>query len=79
MAVCSTGSISPSLPIRNRWKSWAHAVLRRIASGEIASRQLPETAALPARHEDGAATAAPAATLVFHLPGIRQTGSQSAA
>lgn len=41
------------------------AVLRRIAAGEINPRELPENAALLARHEDEQA-AVPAT--VFHLP-----------
>lgn len=43
----------------------AHAVLRRIAAGEISSRQLPDNAALLARQE-GEPAAAPGT--VFHLP-----------
>lgn len=43
----------------------AHAVLRRIAVGEINPRELPENAALLARHEN---EAVPVPTAVFHLP-----------
>ncbi|HEX7322100.1 MAG TPA: WhiB family transcriptional regulator [Mycobacterium sp.] len=43
----------------------AHAILRRIAAGEIAPRQLPENAELLARQE-GVPVAA--AATVFHLP-----------
>lgn len=43
----------------------AHAVLRRIAAGEINPRELPENAALLARHE---AATAPVVATVFHLP-----------
>jgi WhiB family transcriptional regulator, redox-sensing transcriptional regulator len=53
----------------------AHETLRRIASGEINSRQLPDNAALLARRERDAV--AMTAT-VFHLP-VRQTGPRSAA
>ena len=42
----------------------AHDVLRRIAAGEITPRELPENAALLARHERDA-VAAPA--VVLHL------------
>ncbi|OBI46409.1 transcriptional regulator [Mycobacterium kyorinense] len=52
----------------------AHDILRRIAAGEITSRQLPENAALLERRErDSVATTA----TVFHLPASR--GPQSAA
>ncbi|MGF2951753.1 WhiB family transcriptional regulator [Mycobacterium sp. THU-M116] len=53
----------------------AHDTLRRIASGEINSRQLPDNAALLARHEHDAV---PAAAVVLHLP-IAQAGPRSAA
>lgn len=53
----------------------AHATLRRIAAGEISSRQLPENAALLARREDDAVQAT---ATVFHLPGV-QVGPPSAA
>ena len=53
----------------------AHDVLRRIASGEINARQLPENAALLARHEHEA-VAAPA--VVLHLP-LAQLKPRSAA
>src|ERR1700722_10206142 len=53
----------------------AHDILRRIAAGEINSRQLPENATLLARSENEA-IAMPA--VVFHLP-IRQVGPRSAA
>ena len=43
----------------------AHALLRRIAAGEINPRELPENAELLARHEDD--EPAPVAT-VFQLP-----------
>lgn len=43
----------------------AHAILRRIAAGEINPRELPENAVLLARHE-GEQTVASAT--VFHLP-----------
>jgi WhiB family redox-sensing transcriptional regulator len=46
----------------------AHAVLRRIAAGEINSRQLPENSALLARREHQAVGAA---ATVFHLPSGR--------
>jgi WhiB family redox-sensing transcriptional regulator len=53
----------------------AHALLRRIAAGEINPRQLPENAALLARHEH---EALPVAALLFHLP-TAQLGPRSAA
>ncbi|OBI34482.1 transcriptional regulator [Mycobacterium sp. E1386] len=53
----------------------AHDVLRRIASGEINSRQLPENAALLANHEH---EAVPVAAVVLHLP-LAQVGPRSAA
>jgi WhiB family redox-sensing transcriptional regulator len=53
----------------------ARAVLRRIAAGEIASRELPENAALLARHED---EQIPVAATVFHLP-ARGVGPGTAA
>ena len=53
----------------------AHDTLRRIAAGEINSRQLPDNAALLARREGD--TVAVAAT-VFHLP-VHQVGPRSAA
>jgi len=53
----------------------AHDVLRRIANGEINSRQLPENAALLARHEHDAV---PVAAVVLHLP-TAQVGPRSAA
>jgi WhiB family redox-sensing transcriptional regulator len=43
----------------------AHATLRRIAAGEISSRQLAENAALLARRENDTA---PVTATVFHLP-----------
>ena len=43
----------------------AHDILRRIAAGEINSRQLPENAALLARHEHEAIAVA---AVVLHLP-----------
>jgi WhiB family redox-sensing transcriptional regulator len=53
----------------------AHDVLRRIAAGEINARELPENAALLARHErDAIAVAA----VVLHLPAAR-VGPRSAA
>jgi len=53
----------------------AHAILRRIAAGEVNSRQLPENAALLARseHEAVAITA-----VVLHLP-VSRVGPRSAA
>ena len=45
----------------------AHDVLRRIAAGEINSRQLPDNAALLARREHDAA---PAAAVVVHRPAL---------
>jgi WhiB family redox-sensing transcriptional regulator len=53
----------------------AHDALRRIAAGEISPRQLPENAALLARHED---EQVPVTAAVFHLPG-RRAGPQTAA
>ena len=53
----------------------AHEVLRRIAAGEISSRQLPENAALLARNEG---TSAALNSLVLHLP-AKQVGPPSAA
>lgn len=53
----------------------AHDLLRRIASGEINPRQLPESAALLSRNES-AATRLPA--VVLHLPSAR-LGPRSAA
>ncbi|GFG73742.1 WhiB family transcriptional regulator [Mycobacterium botniense] len=53
----------------------AHEVLRRIAAGEINSRQLPENQALLARREHDPV---PAEANVFHLP-IAQVGPRSAA
>jgi WhiB family transcriptional regulator, redox-sensing transcriptional regulator len=53
----------------------AHATLRRIAAGEISSRQLAENAALLTRRENDAA---PATATVFHLP-VCQVGPRSAA
>ncbi len=53
----------------------AHATLRRIAAGEISSRQLPKNAALLTRREND--TALVTAT-VFHLPAC-QVGPRSAA
>jgi WhiB family redox-sensing transcriptional regulator len=53
----------------------AHDTLRRIAAGEINSRQLPDNAALLARREGD--TVAVAAT-VFHLP-VHRVGPPSAA
>lgn len=52
----------------------AHNMLRRIAVGDINSRQLPENAALLARRENDAM---PVTTTVFHLPSA--LGPQSAA
>ena len=43
----------------------AHDILRRIAAGEINSRQLPENAALLTRRE---ADTVPVTATVFHLP-----------
>jgi WhiB family transcriptional regulator, redox-sensing transcriptional regulator len=43
----------------------AHAVLRRIAAGEINSRQLPDNTALLARREHNAVGVT---ATVFHLP-----------
>lgn len=53
----------------------AHEVLRRIASGEINARQLPENAALLARHEHEAVAVA---AVVLHLP-LAQVKPRSAA
>jgi WhiB family redox-sensing transcriptional regulator len=53
----------------------AHAVLRRIAAGEIASRELPENAELLARHER---EQLPVPATVFHLP-PKRLGPQTAA
>jgi WhiB family transcriptional regulator, redox-sensing transcriptional regulator len=53
----------------------AHDVLRRIAAGEINSRQLPENTALLSRHEH---EVVPVAAVVLHLP-IAQVGPRSAA
>jgi WhiB family redox-sensing transcriptional regulator len=53
----------------------AHDVLRRIAAGEINSRQLPENAALLTRQEHDAL---PVPAVVLHLP-IAQIGPRSAA
>lgn len=50
----------------------AHAALRRIAAGEIASRQLPDNAELLARREHDRI---PVVATVFHLP----SGGPSAA
>ncbi|ORW01722.1 WhiB family transcriptional regulator [Mycobacterium kyorinense] len=52
----------------------AHNTLRRIAVGDINSRQLPENAALLARRQSDAM---PRTTAVFHLP--TPLGPQSAA
>lgn len=57
----------------------AHAALHRIAAGEIASRQLPENAALLAQHEGREEADPVAAATVFHLPGLQQPGPRSAA
>lgn len=55
--------------------AWAHEVLRRIAAGEINSRELPENAALLAEHErDVLDTPA----VVIHLP-LGRSGPRSAA
>lgn len=54
----------------------AHDVLRRIAGGEINSRQLPDNAALLARNEGLEVT--PVRGVVVHLP-IAQVGPQPAA
>ncbi|OBI90025.1 WhiB family transcriptional regulator [Mycobacterium asiaticum] len=55
----------------------AHDVLRRIASGEINPRQLPENAALLARRENDAV---PVTAVVVHLPTARaEAGPRSAA
>ncbi len=43
----------------------AHATLRRIAAGEISSRQLAENAALLTRRENDTA---PVTATVFHIP-----------
>jgi WhiB family transcriptional regulator, redox-sensing transcriptional regulator len=53
----------------------AHAILRRIAAGEVNSRQLPENAALLARSEH---EALPITAVVLHLPATR-VGPRSAA
>ena len=53
----------------------AHATLRRIAAGEISSRQLAENSALLTRRENDAA---PVTATVFHLPAY-QVGPRSAA
>jgi WhiB family transcriptional regulator, redox-sensing transcriptional regulator len=53
----------------------AHETLRRIAAGEINSRQLPENAALLARSEDHVI---PLTAVVLHLPAA-QVGPPSAA
>ena len=53
----------------------AHDALRRIAAGEISSRQLPDNAALLARRERDTV---PMTATVFHLP-IHGVGPQSAA
>jgi WhiB family transcriptional regulator, redox-sensing transcriptional regulator len=53
----------------------AHDILRRIATGEINSRQLPENAALLARRERDPV---PVAATVFHLSAT-QVGPPSAA
>ncbi len=53
----------------------AHATLRRIAAGEISSRQLAENSALLTRRENDAA---PVTATVFHLPACR-VGPRSAA
>jgi WhiB family redox-sensing transcriptional regulator len=52
----------------------AHAVLRRIAAGEITPRELPENAALLVRHER---EQAPLTATVFHLPS-RRVGPRTA-
>jgi WhiB family transcriptional regulator, redox-sensing transcriptional regulator len=53
----------------------AHDILRRIAAGEINSRQLPENTELLARRERDSA---PVTATVFHLPPAR-VGPRSAA
>jgi WhiB family redox-sensing transcriptional regulator len=53
----------------------AHDVLRRIAAGEINARQLPENAALLARHEHESVAVA---AVVLHLP-LAQMKPRSAA
>jgi WhiB family redox-sensing transcriptional regulator len=53
----------------------AHATLRRIAAGEISSRQLAENSALLTRRENDTA---PVTATVFHLPAC-QVGPRSAA
>ena len=53
----------------------AHDVLRRIAAGEINSRQLPENAALLARREHATISVS---AVVLHLP-TAQVGPRSAA
>lgn len=53
----------------------AHEILRRIAAGEINSRQLPDNAALLARREG---TTVPVTATVFHLP-ITRTRLRSVA
>jgi WhiB family redox-sensing transcriptional regulator len=53
----------------------AHETLRRIADGEINSRQLPENAALLARRENDAVSVT---AVVLHLP-AGQVGPRSAA
>lgn len=54
----------------------AHDALRRIAAGEINSRQLPENSALLARRENDIV---PAPAVVLHLPMAQQVGPRSAA
>lgn len=53
----------------------AHDILRRIAAGEINSRQLPENAALLARSEH---EAIPTSAVMLHLP-MAQLGPRTAA
>src|ERR1700744_4760278 len=53
----------------------AHDILRRIAAGEVNSRELPENASLLTRHEHQPVAAA---AVVLHLP-LAQVGPRSAA
>ena len=68
------GQCSPKYRKRDQL-AHAHDVLRRIAAGEISSRQLPENAALLARRENDTM---PVPAMVLHLP-IAQVGPRSAA
>ncbi len=53
----------------------AHEVLRRIAAGEVNSRQLPENAALLTRREGDAVAVT---RTVFHLPAMHTTPRSAA-